>query len=155
MSKTTISVVVLITLLVLSLSVISVNALFPNPINATGNLSYVKAVNFTYVANQSVGGNAVKTVAFNVSIKTLGIWQNRTLADNYTYIHTSNPNPSTFNIEVWAWNATGSGNLSNSSVNMSATTLQAKRSAPSMTPISIVVALALWSIILAKVKRRK
>ena len=141
-------VAILIALLALIVSIGGVQAGVPGtPENITCE-SFIGRVEFSWDVN-ATAPNA--TTGYNATVYGSGVWVNST----NTYYHVGGGCAEVINVYVWASNSTGYGNLSNFSASKTCIVNCASRGAPALTPIGIVAAIGIWSMLLLVYKRRK
>lgn len=141
---------IFVVLLVLITGIAAVSAEIPG---APDNIDVVRsdgALNFTWDVNAT---EANITNGYNATIYGSGVWSNGT--NTYYYLSGLNKGDS-HTATVWAYNKTGEGNLSIYYASKSGTVLGGtSRGAPALSPIGIVAAIGLWSILILVYNRRK
>ena len=136
---------------VLLLSIAAVQAHIPGAPDSLTDVRSVGSVNFTWAVNATESNI---TNGYNATIDSGATWSNGT---NTYYYLTGKDSGDVITVEVWAWNSTGSGNLSIYNSSDSATIFGSgvSRGAPALAPSAILGGLALWSAIIVLASRRK
>ena len=136
---------------VLLLGITAVQAHIPGAPDGIDVTRAGTTVNFTWDVNAT---EANITTGYNATVNSGASWSNGT---NTYYLLSGLDKGDVYTVEVWAWNSTGSGNLSiyNSSKSGAALGTLKSRGAPALTPTAILGGLALWSAIMVLVLRRK
>ena len=142
---------VFVALLVLIAGIGVVQAHIPGAPDGIDVVRSAGTLNFTWDVNAT---EANITNGYNATVDSGVTWSNGT---NTYYYLTGLDKGDSYTAEVWAYNKTGEGNLSIYKASKTTTVLGSSKSrgAPALSPIGIVAAIGLWSILLLTYIRRK